>query len=678
MLNVRGDLLPALNQTGEVFRTDCLTGSATYWRMFRGGTERGRLFNTATGSNSGDFQVQSTVNNGQLWLRNSGTDGIRLNSQIWTANPNGTVVSTNGFVGIGAQNTGVIATQGPWSRLHLDNGGTAVASTFRPWMRNGIYMSGYDDMMYVGQLGARAGFDNCDAVIAWGDNAFPLAGPDHFRLLFMGNATDPEGLETVRLTGDGMFGIGDFNTAGVEPDERLDILTSTARIRQLPTATYLAPVNDRDKVVVVRTDGRLNWRDASTLGNACSSGWSLTGTTAATAYNGNPCPPQSIDLVGIGTNAPIAKLHIVKSLAAGGVIDRGMYLLQSVAVSGGEAVGADVVITGASATNYGARGTASGAVRNYGLFGNATSLAGTNWGLRANGQNAGTNYGVDAYASGGSSATGVRAVAAGGSVSNIGLYASATGTGALAGQFDGDVVITGTSLTVNGVFYPSDANLKTNVQTLSTSSSAQITQLDAMTYEFIPSAAPQADLPVGTQAGFMAQQVQQFFPDLVRDMEFSAVSDSVGNVIQPAVQFKAINYVGMMPYVVSAMKEQNARIDQLEALLAQCCAGGPVDNRSMDALGSNGGPLETDLRIVPNPVAASTQLRYTVGTPGRVRLEVTDNTGRVIEVLEEATRSTGSYTYEWNTQQLAAGTYYCTLYVNGEQLVKKAVKLNER
>ncbi|MBK9289956.1 MAG: T9SS type A sorting domain-containing protein, partial [Flavobacteriales bacterium] len=67
-----------------------------------------------------------------------------------------------------------------------------------------------------------------------------------------------------------------------------------------------------------------------------------------------------------------------------------------------------------------------------------------------------------------------------------------------------------------------------------------------------------------------------------------------------------------------------------------------------------------------------------VGTPGRVRLEVTDNTGRVIEVLEEATRSTGSFTYEWNTQQLAAGTYFCTLYVNDEPLVKKAVKLNER
>ena len=89
-------------------------------------------------------------------------------------------------------------------------------------------------------------------------------------------------------------------------------------------------------------------------------------------------------------------------------------------------------------------------------------------------------------------------------------------------------------------------------------------------------------------------------------------------------------------------------------------------------------PLEIDLRIVPNPVAANTQLRYTVGTPGRIRLEVTDNSGRVVEVLENATRAAGNFTYEWNTQQLASGTYYCTHYLNDERLVQKAVKLSER
>ena len=88
--------------------------------------------------------------------------------------------------------------------------------------------------------------------------------------------------------------------------------------------------------------------------------------------------------------------------------------------------------------------------------------------------------------------------------------------------------------------------------------------------------------------------------------------------------------------------------------------------------------MDTNLSIVPNPVAANTQLRYTLATAGRIRLEVTDNSGRVVEVLENATRAAGNFTYEWNTQQLASGTYYCTLYLNDERLVQKAVKLSER
>jgi hypothetical protein len=140
-----------------------------------------------------------------------------------------------------------------------------------------------------------------------------------------------------------------------------------------------------------------------------------------------------------------------------------------------------------------------------------------------------------------------------------------------------------------------------------------------------------------------------------------------------------VNYEGIIPYLVGAVQEQNARIDQLQAQLAQCCSTGATDSRSMQqGTGSSSTGMETDLRIIPNPVAANTLLRYTVGTPGRVRLEVSDGMGRVIEVLEESTRSTGEFTYDWNTQQLSAGTYYCTLFVNDEPLVKKAVKLNER
>ncbi len=232
--------------------------------------------------------------------------------------------------------------------------------------------------------------------------------------------------------------------------------------------------------------------------------------------------------------------------------------------------------------------------------------------------------------------------------------------------------------TAGGLWSSSDASLKTNPEPIANVSSL-LGQLQPKTYEFLTAQYPDLNLPEGTQAGFYAQELEQVFPQLVRDVSMAEQFDSSGVQIAPARTLKAVNYTGLIPYLVAAMQEQNTRIDQLQQQLAQCCNDGAIGGHSMQqGAGSSEGTMDTDLRIVPNPVAANTQLRYTVGTPGRVRLEVTDNSGRVIEVLEEANRSTGSFTYDWNTQQLAAGTYFCTLYVNDEPLVKKAVKLNER
>jgi hypothetical protein len=169
---------------------------------------------------------------------------------------NGSSSFKPGFVGLSPGGSLWSTGPGPFSRLHLDDGTGLITNPYRPWMRNGISMTGNDDFMYVGQL-YRAGFDESDAVIAWGDNALPPAGPDHLRFLFMGDATDVEGTEVTRITGDGYFGIGDFDAASVQPDERLDLLSRTARIRQLPNTTYQAPTSDDDKVMVVRADGRL-------------------------------------------------------------------------------------------------------------------------------------------------------------------------------------------------------------------------------------------------------------------------------------------------------------------------------------------------------------------------------------------------------------------------------------
>ena len=575
-------------------------------------------------------------------------------------------------------------------------------------------------------------------------------------------------------------GIGDFFAAGggIEPSERLDVLTGKVRIQQLPADPLNTETNPMAVVVNMTPGTTYGVLERRPLDNCEWSQYNAAPTTnhVYTAVGGasSTCPDDD-DRVGVGLFVPTAKFHVrantttnikagivecdvanldnsglsvyagqttigpvrlgLEATSRGGTtsnlaasfqaqavtasstttINKSVYAVSSIA--SGTALlnmGGDFVVTGASATTYGLKANTSGSAgtttQNYAGHFQANASATTTYGVAAySGGNsttsfgvqaiangaAATNYGVDAISSNGTSFNhGVRATSSGTTSTNYGVRAIASGgptnygvhgTAAIsatnyAGYFAGDLFCTGTPYTTaGGVWSSSDASLKANPEPLSNVNDL-LSQLQPKTYQFLTDQYPDLNLPEGTQAGFYAQELEQVFPQLVRDVAMAEQFDSSGVQIAPARTLKAVNYTGLIPYLVAAMQEQNTRIDQLQQQLAQCCNDGTIDGRSMQqgaGSGSNG-IVETDLRIVPNPVAANTQLRYTVGTPGRVRLEVTDNSGRVIEVLEEATRSIGSFTYEWNTQQLAAGTYFCTLYVNDEPLVKKAVKLNER
>ncbi len=49
--------------------------------------------------------------------------------------------------------------------------------------------------------------------------------------------------------------------------------------------------------------------------------------------------------------------------------------------------------------------------------------------------------------------------------------------------------------------------------------------------------------------------------------------------------------------------------------------------------------------------------------------------GKELRVLDEAQRESGDYQYAWDTGGLAPGIYYVTLLLDGQPVVKKAVKV---
>lgn len=226
LFQIRADQFAAPNPNQAIqnntFETRGDVDEQQFWRMYRGSSDAshqwGRLYVTDANTNLG-FNLQQVQQGGSLWLRNvrnrpNGTatgqtdkiftgNGLRLIDDA-PFNLNGYLTNGRcGYVAIGhtfsMDQTGMSAI--PWTRLHLthqnnvDNtasGNTAVWQRrlgYRPWMRNGMMITGNKDQMYVGHKYRYTGstpqgnetLDASDAVIQWADTTGSPQTTDNFR-----------------------------------------------------------------------------------------------------------------------------------------------------------------------------------------------------------------------------------------------------------------------------------------------------------------------------------------------------------------------------------------------------------------------------------------------------------------------------------------------------------------
>lgn len=152
-----------------------------------------------------------------------------------------------------------------------------------------------------------------------------------------------------------------------------------------------------------------------------------------------------------------------------------------------------------------------------------------------------------------------------------------------AGYFDGDVYTT-------GAFVPSDFNLKENIN-LYSGALDQINKLEVRHYNYETEKFPFLNLPKGDQVGLISQNVQQVFPNLVKETKHIGKKtnkelDELGwsddqkseynRLIEMKkdedVMFLAVNYTGLVPILLRGIQEQqeiidlqNIEIDQLKS-----------------------------------------------------------------------------------------------------------------
>ncbi len=264
----------------------------------------------------------------------------------------------------------------------------------------------------------------------------------------------------------------------------------------------------------------------------------INGTNSATANT----------RVGIGTTAPSALLHVANTTATT-VANAGYFVSNnstSASATGGP-VYAQNTYTGTSDVG----GVNSSVINTPAGWGIAGYYRANYIGLYSSvapGNTGGVStYGLQAFASGVTGAT------------NYGIYASASGgTINYAGYFAGNVFTT-------GAYLPSDEKLKSGIRQMDNNALDKIMHLQTRTYEYDAVKFPRMNLPTGFQYGFVAQELEQVFPQLVTKAVQPAEyenGDKNGKKLGDEVSFKAVNYTGLIPILTKAIQEQQQLIEK--------------------------------------------------------------------------------------------------------------------
>jgi hypothetical protein len=156
------------------------------------------------------------------------------------------------------------------------------------------------------------------------------------------------------------------------------------------------------------------------------------------------------------------------------------------------------------------------------------------------------------------SGAGVRGIA--GSGANNGVNGSnAAPTTGWGGLFQGDLGYTG----FFGI--ASDQRIKQNIQTIPHALDI-VKSLRGTTYEHNLTAYPDLGLKTGINYGFIAQEVEEVLPNLVREKNIPHIESTMRDSKKEldAEQIKTVSYIEIVPILVEAIKEQQELIDEMK------------------------------------------------------------------------------------------------------------------
>ncbi|MCL2042239.1 MAG: tail fiber domain-containing protein [Bacteroidales bacterium] len=230
-----------------------------------------------------------------------------------------------------------------------------------------------------------------------------------------------------------------------------------------------------------------------------------------------------------------------------------------------------------------------------------------------------------------------------------------------------------------GVLQTSDSSFKTNITPMR-GSLQKVKNLQGVRFQYKDR---EDDGDDDFRLGFITQEVEQVFPEVVKEMH-----DGI----------KAMFYTDLIAVLVEAIKEQQLQIDNLQEQIDACCQHSPAysppknpDESSEQEEIQDESPLKNTsvggnnildvataklFQNTPNPFSANTEIRFDIPqNTTSAKLLIHDMQGGEINAYTISQRGLGSIVI--NGFELSAGMYMYTLLVNNTIIDTKKMILTK-
>ncbi len=188
----------------------------------------------------------------------------------------------------------------------------------------------------------------------------------------------------------------------------------------------------------------------------------------------------------------------------------------------------------------------------------------------------------------------------------------------------------------------SDKKDKENIKNIDDSYVNKLAKLNAVSYNW------KSDTSKKKEIGFIAQEVEKVFPELVRGVE--------------GIEGKSISYSHLTPILVEAIKEQQELINTLTNKIT--ALEQKIDNTTNATKTNSSSKL---IRNYPNPTFGNSTIElYIENDANNAKIIVFDNNLQAISTHPITKK--GTVTLNINNQKLKPGIYFYSLFINEKKI----------